>query len=170
MFEPRSHFLRRLSLIVRVNLVLNRTVVVDSDWRLDNMCRSHLQSQSELYHVRGTSETIAHILQPYNIHVAHKPITTLRQLLTKVWEKDKLEDRQGEVYKVKCCNCQASYIGETGRNLSMQQTEHKRATRNGDVNNHIAEHHLQTKHLGRNMTGTLWHVLHALQTTINDSL
>ena len=25
-------------------------------------------------------------------------------------------------------------------------TEHKRATRNGDVNNHITEHHLQTKH------------------------
>ena len=25
-------------------------------------------------------------------------------------------------------------------------TEHKRTTRNGDVNNHIAEHHLQTKH------------------------
>ena len=25
-------------------------------------------------------------------------------------------------------------------------TEHKRATRNGDVNNHIAEHHLQTEH------------------------
>ena len=30
-FEPRSHFIRRLSLIVRVNVVLNRTVVVDSD-------------------------------------------------------------------------------------------------------------------------------------------
>ena len=28
-FEPRSHF-KRLSLIVRVNVVLNRTVVVDS--------------------------------------------------------------------------------------------------------------------------------------------
>ena len=25
-------------------------------------------------------------------------------------------------------------------------TEHKRATRNGDVKNHIAEHHLQTEH------------------------
>ena len=24
-------------------------------------------------------------------------------------------------------------------------TEHKRATRNGDINNRIAEHHLQTK-------------------------
>ena len=50
-FEPRSHFKSRLSLIVRVNVVLNRTVVVDSDWRFDNLCGSHLQSQSELYHV-----------------------------------------------------------------------------------------------------------------------
>ena len=38
-------------MIVRVNVVLNRTVVVDSDSRFDNLCDSHLQS--ELYHVRG---------------------------------------------------------------------------------------------------------------------
>ena len=31
-FEPRSHFKGRLSLIVRVNVVLNSTVVVDSDY------------------------------------------------------------------------------------------------------------------------------------------
>ena len=30
-------------------------------------------------YIRGTSETIARILQPYNIRVAHKPITTLRR-------------------------------------------------------------------------------------------
>ena len=82
----------------------------------------------------------------YNIGVAHKPITTLRRLLTKVKDKDKPEDKQGAVYKIKCCDCQASYIGETGRNLSTRLTEHKKVTRNGDVNNHIAEHHLQTKH------------------------
>ena len=39
-------------MIFRVNVVLNRTVVaVDSDWRFDNLCGGHLQSQSELYHV-----------------------------------------------------------------------------------------------------------------------
>ena len=46
-------------MIVRVNEVLNRTVVVvvvvvvvvDSDRGFDNLCGSHLQSQSELYHV-----------------------------------------------------------------------------------------------------------------------
>ena len=37
-FEPRSHFKSRLSLIVRVKVVLKRTVVVDSDWRFDNLC------------------------------------------------------------------------------------------------------------------------------------
>ena len=115
-------------------------------------------------YIRGTSETIARILQPYNIRVAHKPITTLRRLLTNVKDKDKPEDRQGAVYKIKCCDYQATYVGETGGNLSARLTEHKRATRNGDVNNHrLNMHHLQTKH------GTLLNVLRILQTTINDS-
>ena len=35
----------RLSVIVQVNAVLNRTVVVDSDWRFHYLCGSHLQSQ-----------------------------------------------------------------------------------------------------------------------------
>ena len=123
---------------------------------LDGTAHSNTDSNSQtnsgpvttatIPYIRGTSETIAHILQPYNIRVAHKPITTLRRLLTNVKDKDKPEDRQGAVYKIKCCDCQASYICETGRNLSTRLTEHKRATRNGDVNNHIAEHHLKTKH------------------------
>ena len=77
---------------------------------------------------------------------SHKPITTLGRLLTNVKDKDRPEDRQGAVYEIKGCDYQATYTGETGGNLSMRLTEHKWASRNGDVNNHIAEHHLQTKH------------------------
>ena len=77
----------------------------------------------------------------------YKPITTLGRLLSNVKDKDRPEDRRSStVYKIKCCDYQATYIGETGGNLSMRLTEHKRATRKGDVNNHIAEHHLLTKH------------------------
>ena len=93
---------------------------------------------------RGTSETIARILQPHNIRVAHKPVTTLRRQVTNVKDKDKPEDRQGAVHKIKCFDCQATYIGETGRNLSTRLTENTKAGQeiNGDVNNHIAGHHL----------------------------
>ena len=51
---------------------------------------------------------------------------------------------QGADYKIKCYNCQATYIGETSRNLNIRLTERKRATRNGEINNHTTGHHLQT--------------------------
>ena len=95
-------------------------------------------------YIKGTSQIIARILQPYNIRVAHRPITTLRKLVTSVKDKGQPRDRQGAVYKIKCCDCQATYIGETGRKLNTRLTEHRQATRNGDINNNIAEHHLQT--------------------------
>ena len=72
--------------------------------------------------------------------------STLRQLLTNVKDRDEPNNRQRAVYKIKCSDCQASYIGETGRNLNTRLTEHKRATRNGDPNNHIAVHHQLTNH------------------------
>ena len=98
-------------------------------------------------YLKGISENISLILQPFNIRcVAHKPTTTLRQLLTYVKDKDEPKNRQGAVHKISCSDCHASYIGETGRNLSTRLTEHKRATRKGDVNNHIAEHHRLTNH------------------------
>ena len=64
-------------------------------------------------YIKGTSETISRILQPYNICVAHKPTTTLRHLLTNVKDRDEPNNTQGAVYKIKCSDCQASYIGET---------------------------------------------------------
>ena len=93
-----------------------------------------------------TSETISQILHPYNIGTAHKPTTMLWLLLTNVKDRDKPNNRQGAVYKIKSSDCQASYIGETGRNLNTRLTEHKRATRNSDANNHIAVHHQVTNH------------------------
>ena len=61
---PRSLLLNRTetlatqaSMIVLVIVVLNKTVV-DSDWRSDNLCGSHLQSQSELNHVTWWYSTL----------------------------------------------------------------------------------------------------------------
>ena len=50
-------------------------------------------------HIKGTSKTIARILQPYNIRVAHRPITTLRHLLANVKYKYEPNNRQGRVIR-----------------------------------------------------------------------
>ena len=97
-------------------------------------------------YVRETSETIARILRPHNIRFAHQPMFTLRRLLTNVKDKDEPEDRPRAVHKIKCTDCQATYVGKTGRNLTTRLNEHKRATKKGDVKNNIAEHHLKTSH------------------------
>ena len=65
--------------------------------------------------------------------------TCKRRILTNDKDKDQSCNRQAIVYSIKCTDCQAIYIGETGRNLSTRLIEHKRATKNGDVGNHIPE-------------------------------
>ena len=52
-------------------------------------------------YIKSTSETIASILQPYNIRVAHKPITALRRLLTNVKDKDKPVDCLQSAFSLK---------------------------------------------------------------------
>ena len=83
-------------------------------------------------------------------------------------DKDEPSDRQEAVYNIKCCDRQATYTGETDRNLDIRLTEHKQATRRGDINNRINENHLQTNHT--ESTGTLLNALPTLRTTFNESL
>ncbi|PFX21798.1 Alpha-(1,3)-fucosyltransferase C [Stylophora pistillata] len=102
-------------------------------------------------YIKGMSENISRILLPFNIRVAHKPITTLRQLLTNVKDKDEPRNRQGTIYKINCSDCQASYIGETGRNLTTRLTEHRRATRKGCRN--VSHYHRQQSFSGLHSPG-----------------
>ena len=106
--------------------------------------RGHRKIKEVMMLIKITGESVIFVrIKVYS----REPYKYKRTYLNKqIYNLQFTEDRQGAVYKIKCCDCQASYIGETGRNLSTRLTEHKRATRNGDVNNHIAEHHLQTKH------------------------
>ena len=80
-----------------------------------------------LPYIRATSETIAQILKPFNIRIAHKPTRTLQHLLTNVKDKDDPKDRQGTVYRIRCNDCNGTYIGETGRMLTTRLGEHQTA-------------------------------------------
>ena len=93
------------------------TVVGNGDWRFDNLSGSHHQSK-----VKGCCQS--NVLSPVCINWSVSFAERIRHVFG--WH--------------------ASYIGETGRSLTTRPTEHKRATRKGDVNNYIAEHHRLTNH------------------------
>ena len=76
-------------------------------------------------YIKGTSETISRILQPYNIREAHKPTTTLRRHLLP-------NNRQAAVCKIKWSDYQAFYtvvrLAETLTRdwLNTMQTSHEK--------------------------------------------
>ena len=74
-----------------------------------------------------------------------KPYRTLKQEL--VTPKDKVCDKHGVVYKIECRDCDATYVGQTGRNLSQRVKEHHTATVKGQtVNSGIAQHAWELHH------------------------
>ena len=78
--------------------------------------------------------------------MAHKPMVTLRNTLTKVKDPTDTKTRIGTVYKVICAECPTTYIGETGRTLDCRIKEHKQSTEKQDVVNIIAVNHMETNH------------------------
>ena len=71
-------------------------------------------------------------------------------LFFKPKDRDEPRDRQGAVHKIKidAATARPFIFVETDRNLNIRLTEHKieRASRNGEISNHIAENHLQTNY------------------------
>ena len=50
--------------------------------------------------MKGIFDNISRFLQPFNIRVVHKPITTLSQLPTNVKDKDEPKNRRGAVRSI----------------------------------------------------------------------
>lgn len=93
-----------------------------------------------LPYVRHLSEEIQRLCKHLDIRVVFRPCNTLRQLLTKVKTPTPDERKAGVVYEIPCMDCEAVYIGETGRCLEKRLVEHRRAVRNGDRTNGVAVH------------------------------
>ena len=92
-----------------------------------------------LPYIQGLSEKITRMCTHFNIKTAFTARPTLRNLLVQVKEKPPPTSRLGVVYCIPC-NCGRTYIGETGRCLSVRISEHKRAVQQLDRRNALAVH------------------------------
>ena len=145
---------------------------------------SMIRGNSPLYKWRITRETRAtedfsafYFLSFRQLIRSPGIVPTTNQRCAKIWPHQHRRERlcvrpdtyvQGwVVYKIKCCDCQSTYISEIGRNLSTRLS--KLNERPEMVTSTIT---LLNTIYRRNITstGTLRHVLRILQTTINDSL
>ena len=98
-------------------------------------------------YIQGQSESIKRILSPLGIETTFRPQNTLRKILSRPKDTLSITKKSGVVYQISCQDCEASYIGQTGRNLSQRITEHKRAVRKLDIcSSAVSEHVCQTGH------------------------
>ena len=91
-----------------------------------------------LPYIQGVSERIARGCRVLGIRTVFISRQTLRHTLTHVKSTTLDDKKQGVVYEVPCKDCEAVYIGETGRNLQERIKEHKYAVKRKDENNGIA--------------------------------
>ena len=89
-------------------------------------------------YIKGFSEQIRLVLGKYGIPTYFKPTNTLRQLLVKPKDPVDKENVVGPVYKIKCEECEATYVGETESSLKARFSEYRRpSSTTSEVAKHI---------------------------------
>lgn len=61
-------------------------------------------------------------------------------------DKQNVKDKKNVVYQIKCSDCPAKYIGETGRQTKQRLKEHERDIRTRKPENKIYQHVGETGH------------------------
>ncbi|KYN15994.1 hypothetical protein ALC57_11760 [Trachymyrmex cornetzi] len=91
----------------------------------NDLSDSQIKKFVTLPYVSNITEKLKHLYKKYNINVAYKPTNSLSQFIKTV--KDKLNKNENNhlVYKMKCLNCENSYVGRTKRKLKTRIKEHR---------------------------------------------
>ena len=79
--------------------------------RKDEEEKNDPRSHITISYIQGVSEAVTRILSNIDVQVHMKPFRTLRKILS--YPKDHIpdDDKSSIVYKINCCDCDASYVG-----------------------------------------------------------
>ena len=146
-----------------INILLDNSYPIDFIFRTirerikklfhDSLCLERprdLQNTSVFFtvpFVSSISEKFKGITEDLNMRISYQSLNKLSRFI-KV-HKDPLPDssRRNVVYKINCESCDASYVGQTGRQLHTRISEHKNQIRHNTTNHSvITEHRLNFDH------------------------
>ena len=100
-----------------------------------------------LPYVERVSQTLRRCLEQHGIRTVFKSDTTLRNHLVRPKDPVPPGIRDGVVYRIPCGECDAVYIGETGRPVQEMMKEHERDVRLARCQTSaVAEHANATGH------------------------
>nr|VZI00047.1 unnamed protein product [Spirometra erinaceieuropaei] len=97
-------------------------------------------------YVKNVSEATARILKPLGVGLAHKPESTIRQQIMRPKDPLPVTEQSAVVYSIPCQNCDARYVGETGKRLGTRLHEHQLATNRKDKLSMVYGHVKQQNH------------------------
>nr|VZI31451.1 unnamed protein product [Spirometra erinaceieuropaei] len=97
-------------------------------------------------YVKNVSEATSRILKPFGIGVAHKPAATIRQQIMRPKDPLPVTEQSAVVYSIPCQDCDARYVGETGKRLGTRLHEHQLAINRKDKLSLVYGHTLERNH------------------------
>ncbi|BHF81507.1 hypothetical protein SprV_0802463700 [Sparganum proliferum] len=113
--------------------------------------RTHGEQKMESRQHSGTlyqsvSEATERIAGELGVDIAHRRTATMRNKIMRVKDRLDIDDQSGVVYQIPCRDCPRHCTGQTGRRLSSQITEQKRAVRRSDPSYQVATQTLEEDH------------------------
>ena len=104
------------------------------------------KSYISIPYIPGTSERLKRLFKRYNLEVAHLPTRKLRSEICHLKDKKTPQEKAGVVYRIDCENCDARYVGETGRQVRDRMAEHEKDIQMKKPASKVSEHVQQTGH------------------------
>ena len=99
-----------------------------------------------LPYIRGISELTQRLLFQRGVKTAHKPMTSLRDVLSRPKDASPKDEIINAVYQIDCKHCDKHYLGQSGRKLGTRVHEHELAIRRHEPRSLVSEHHDQFDH------------------------
>ncbi|EZA50408.1 UDP-glucuronosyltransferase 2C1 [Ooceraea biroi] len=100
--------------------------------------------------VKGLSDQVNRILKEYQINVLHSVNKKVDCVIKCGKDEMTNSNKTGVVYRINCVNCEACYVGQTGRHLATRISEHRKDINKCENNWSVVSKHARTSaHKGK---------------------